>query len=87
MQSDLRKLVVAEEESFADSVKYTTVIGGGGLTYSVTEGDDLPRIGLTSDGWVASIRNVHTRTRCMIFIGSTPNPPATKEGVPACTQP
>jgi hypothetical protein len=87
MKSDLRNLVVAEEAFFADSVKYTTRIGRGGLTYTVTEGDDLPSIATTADGWVASIRNVHSRIRCMIFIGATANPPATKEGVPICTQP
>jgi hypothetical protein len=84
MKSDLRNLVTAEEVFFADSVRYTTRIGRGGLTYSVTEGDELPSIATTADGWVASIRNVHTRLRCMIVIGSTGNPPATKEGVPAC---
>lgn len=87
MKSDLRNLVTAEEAFFADSIKYTTRIGRGGLTYSVTGGDDLPRIAMTADGWLASIRNAHTRTRCMIFIGSTSNPPATIEGKPACVAP
>jgi Protein of unknown function (DUF3761) len=87
MKSDLRNLVTAEEVYFADSVRYTTKIGRGGLTFSVTAGNELPSITLTADGWFASIRNANTQTRCMIFVGSTASPPARKEGVPVCTQP
>ena len=84
MKSDLRNLVRAEAAFFADSVKYTDRIGASGLTYAVTSGNTLPRIALTTDGWLASISNRNARTRCMIFIGSIKNPPAIKEGVPAC---
>jgi len=84
MKSDLRNLVTAEEAYFADSVKYTTRIGFGGVTFTASAGNTLPRIALTADGWLASVSNAHTRTRCMIFIGSTPNPPAQNEGKPAC---
>jgi hypothetical protein len=87
MKSDLRNLVTAEEVFFADSVRYTTKIGRGGLTFSATAGNELPNITLTADGWFATIRNANTQTRCMIFIGSTASPPARKEGVPVCTQP
>jgi hypothetical protein len=87
MKSDLRNLVTAEEVYFADSVRYTTQIGRGGLTLSVTAGNELPNIALTADGWLASIRNANTQIRCMIFVGSTSNPPARKEGVTVCTQP
>ena len=84
MKSDLTSLVTAERAFFADSVKYTDRIGARGLTYAVTSGNTLPRIALTTDGWQASISNKNTRTRCMIFIGTIKNPPAIKEGVPAC---
>lgn len=84
MKSDLRNLVTAEEVFFADSVKYTTRIGEGGLDYSVTASNTAPRITLTRDGWRATIGNVNTGVRCFIFIGTTAHPPATKEGYPAC---
>lgn len=84
MKSDLRNLVVAEEAFFADSVKYTSRIGPGGLKYAASAGNKRPTLVTTADGWLASIGNVHTRTRCMIFIGSTSIPPATEEGVPVC---
>ena len=87
MKSDLRNLVTAEEAFLADSVRYTNRVGRGGLTFSVSPGNSLPRISLTADGWLASIGNVHTSTRCMIYIGSTSNPPATQEGKPVCAQP
>ena len=84
MKTDLRNLVVAEEAFFADSVKYTTSIGTGGLTYSVTAGNVAPRIILTADGWRATISNENTPVRCFIFIGTTAHPPARKEGYPTC---
>lgn len=85
MKNDLRNLVTAEEGFFADSVKYTTRIGS--LNYSVTAGNTAPRITLTPDGWLATIGNVNTGIRCFIFIGTTTNPPALKEGYPTCTTP
>jgi hypothetical protein len=87
MKSDLRNLVIAEEVFFADSVKYTTRIGAGGLNFVARPGNSLPRITLTADGWLASIGNDHTRLKCFIVIGTTPSPSAAKEGVPACTAP
>ena len=84
MNHDLQSLVIAEEAFFADSVKYTTRIGRGGLDYFVSAGNTSPTITLTRDGWYAVIRNVHSATTCSIFIGETPKPPARKEGSPAC---
>jgi alpha-tubulin suppressor-like RCC1 family protein len=84
MKYDLRSLLVAEEVFFADSVKYTATIGPGGLTFTVSTGNTLPRITLTHDGWGAVIGNMHTSTTCAMFIGSTPQPPATREGKPEC---
>lgn len=87
MQSDLRNLVYAEEAFFADSVKYTTTIGRGGLSYRISADNSLPHIALTYDGWVASIANARMRTTCVIFVGSTVIPPAHEEAVPACSRP
>lgn len=84
MKSDLRNLVTAEEAFFADSVKYSARIGPGGVNYSVSEGNTWPTITLTRDGWTAVIGNRNTPTRCMMFVGSTPLPPAVREGEPVC---
>lgn len=84
MRTDLRKLVTAEEVFFADSVKYTSRVGPGGLNFTVSSGNTGPTIVVTADGWTATIGNAKTPTRCTIFIGSTSAPPAVKEGVPKC---
>jgi DUF2939 family protein len=84
MKRDLRNLVTAEEAYFADSVKYTSKIGRGGLLFSVTTGNTLPIIRLTDDGWTATIRSTRSPKTCAIFIGSTRAPPATREGEPTC---
>lgn len=84
MKSDLRNLVIAEEAFFADSVRYTEKVGRGGVTFFASAGNTVPTIRVTRDGWVASIGNRNTTRRCVIFVGSTAIPPATKEGQPAC---
>jgi type IV pilus assembly protein PilA len=84
MKSDLRNLVTAEEAFFADSVKYTTGIGTGGLTFNVTSGNGTPTIQKTADGWTATLTNMNTTKTCAIFIGSTSVAPANKEGEPKC---
>jgi len=84
MKSDLRNLVTAEEAYFADSVKYSTTIGAGGVVFNVTTGNNNPVLALTADGWTATISNVNTTKTCAIYIGSTAIAPASKEGEPKC---
>ena len=84
MKSDLRNLVTAEEAYFADSVKYTTTVGAGGVTFNVTTGNNNPTLALTADGWTGTISNINTTKTCAIFIGSTAIAPANKEGEPKC---
>jgi len=84
MKADLRNLVTAEVVYSTDSLRYTTLIGPGGLEYQVTTGNTGPAIALTLDGFTASMGNTNTSKTCSIFIGSTALPPATDEGVPAC---
>jgi type II secretion system protein G len=84
MKSDLRNLITAEEAFFADSVKYTTTIGAGGLTFNVTTGNNNPTLALTATGWTATLSNVNTTKTCAIFVGSTAIAPAVKEGEPKC---
>jgi hypothetical protein len=84
MRSDLRNLVTAEEAFFADSIKYTTNAGKGGLNFRFSPGNHLIKLTIAGDGWNALIGNTRTSTVCAIFIGSTPAAPAIKEGDPAC---
>ena len=84
MKSDLRNLITAEEAYFADSVKYTTTVGAGGVNFNVTTGNNNPTLALTADGWSATISNINTTKTCAIFIGSTAIAPANKEGEPKC---
>ena len=84
MKADLRNLVTAEVLFSTDSLRFTPIIGSGGLTYQVTTGNTVPSIALTGDGFTAQIGNANTPRTCAIFMGSTPLAPATNEGEPAC---
>ena len=84
MKADLRNLVTAEIVFSTDSLRFTTMIGSGGLTYQVTTGNTTPSIVLTGDGFTALVGNTNTPRTCVIFMGSTPIAPATNEGEPAC---
>ena len=84
MKADLRNLLTAEVVFSTDSLRFTTVIGSGGLTYQLTTGNTTPSIVLTGDGFTAQIGNTNTPRTCVIFMGSTPIAPAVNEGEPAC---
>ena len=43
-------------------------------------------ITLTADGWTGSVGHEGTSTVCVIYVGSTPIPPATAEGKPVCRE-
>jgi len=88
MKSDLRNLVTAEEAYFADSVKYSTTVCSvapcNGVLFAPTTGNYLAAPALTPDGWTATITNQNTTKNCAIFIGSSAQAPANKEGEPKC---
>jgi len=84
MKADLRNLITAEIVFSTDSLRFTTVVGSGGLTYQITTGNTVPSIVLTGDGFTAQISSTNTPRTCVIFMGSTPIAPATNEGEPAC---
>lgn len=84
MKADLRNLVTAEVVYSTDSLRFTTLIGVGGLDYGVTTGNTGPAIALTGDGFTAQMGNTSTTKTCAIFMGSTALPPAVDEGVPVC---
>jgi hypothetical protein len=84
MKFDLRNLVTAEEAYFADSVKYTADLTRLRRFFHPSAGIVGLRITLTPDGWGASVGHQSTDTFCAIYVGSTPTPPARKEGEPLC---
>ncbi len=77
-------LITAEEAFFADSVKYTTAIGVGGIQYATTSGVVGPTIQVTADGFTARVSHTTTTKTCSIYVGSTALAPANKEGEPKC---
>src|SRR2546428_10496527 len=72
MKSDLRNLITAEEAFFADSVKYTTGIGVGGIQFSTTTRPVGPPI--TETAVCFSAQGTHTKTTqsSANYSGSTP---------------
>jgi type IV pilus assembly protein PilA len=91
MKSDLRNLVTAEEAYFADSVAYSTTSSNcanpapsGTVNFCPSSGNFLGTITKTADGWSAGMTNQNTTKTCAIFIGSTAQAPAAKEGEPKC---
>ena len=83
MESDLRNLVTQQESWRIDSGGYATSFPAS--VWSPSTGVTGPSITLTGDGWTATVGHVSTTRTCAVFMGSTSVPPATKEGVPACT--
>jgi len=81
MKSDLRNLVTLEESYFAQNLKYAAELG---TAYTVSTGNAIPIITLTSDGWTATMTSPSSGQICVVFMGSTPVHPAIKEGAPAC---
>ena len=69
MKSDLRNLVTAEVVYSTDSLRYTTLIGPGGLEYQLTTGNTGPSIALTGDGFTAQIGNMNTPRTCVYLHG------------------
>jgi len=83
MKADLRNLVTQQESFMADSGRYATSFPI--TTWRPTTGVSLLSLTTTTDGWSASVGHTSTTKTCVIYVGSTSLPPATKEGVPTCT--
>src|SRR2546427_12057914 len=57
MKSDLRNLVTAEQAYFADSVKYSSTIGAGGVIFTQSTGNPVPAVNTTAARWAANLTN------------------------------
>jgi type II secretory pathway pseudopilin PulG len=93
MQSDLRRLVRAQEAFYRDNQTYARAIGptqGATTVAFEPSGDNVITLSsVSAAGWAAQMTNAELKgsiTRCGIFIGSAtvPNAAVTTDGVPAC---
>lgn len=83
MKADLRNLVTQQEAFMADSGYYATSFPTS--RWRPTTGVTLMTLTTTADGWTASVGHTSTTKTCVIYVGTTSLPPATKEGVPTCS--
>ncbi len=90
MKGGLRNLETSEIAFYAESGHYTVnvrnLVNVSNLPYSGSSDvpNSAPRITLSRNGWFAVIGNPRTPTMCVIYVGTTPRPPARREHEPAC---
>src|SRR5207302_1185341 len=98
MKTDLVQLVMAEEDYFRDSLKYTSAVRcttpptRGVLNFCPSRGNVLEGPTLVSGdagpGWGATMTNIALpNVRCAIFVNSGAPYPALVEGTPLCRRP
>jgi type II secretory pathway pseudopilin PulG len=91
MKGDLRRLAVAEEDYYRDSLKYGTWVAcmptpvRGAVNLCPSRGNTLGGPAIAGPGWAATMTNDHLPgVLCAIFVSHPAVPPATREGTPAC---
>lgn len=93
MQSDLHKLVAAQDAFYRDNQTYARAVGPTQGTVTVAfepTGNNVIRLSsVSSAGWAGEVTNGALKgsvTRCGIFVGSgtAPNAAVKSEGAPAC---
>jgi type IV pilus assembly protein PilA len=87
MRSDLRNMVTAQESYISDALTYYNgPIPSATLAYGPSGNVTIVLSGVTPTGW-AAVASVPTSSRtCAIFIGTAPPPPpASVDGLVACT--
>lgn len=87
MRSDLRNMVTAQESYFSDAhTYYSGVVPSATLAYGPSGNNVITLSSVTNTGWAAEATTPNSTRTCAIFIGSAaPPPPATVEGLVACT--
>lgn len=87
MKSDLRNMVTAQESYLSDAqTYYNGPIPSVALAYGPSGTVAIVLSGVTNTGWAAEASNPATARTCSIFIGTAaPPPPASVEGLVACT--
>ncbi len=88
MSSDLRRLVTAQAEYFAENMVYAPSLKA--LGYQASAGVTVAIDRVAADGWAASATDSGTPYRCAIFIGTVTPPPQignARPGEPRCWKP
>jgi type II secretion system protein G len=83
MKSDLRNIVTAQENYFADNVSYTTSTTN--LLLQISPGNTITIGVATATGWSATVSANGTSKTCGIFAGTATAPVSGQnEGEPKC---
>jgi prepilin-type N-terminal cleavage/methylation domain-containing protein len=83
MKSDLRNILTAQENYFADNVTYTTSTTN--LRLQVSPGVTISINNATTTGWDATASHTATSRTCGAYYGTgTPPFPGQNEGEPRC---
>ena len=84
MKSDLRNILTAQENYFADNMTYTTSTTN--LRLQVSPGVTISINNSSAQGWDATASHTATTRTCGIFYGTgTPPIAGQNEGEPRCT--
>lgn len=84
MKTDLRNLATAQEAYMYDHNAYTSSFPA--TVYTLSAGVANLVITLQTAGWQATIGHNITTQTCAIYVNAPAVAPATREGVPTCTQ-
>ncbi len=86
MKADLRNLVTAQEDFFADSVRFTRDLAA--LDYATANAVTVEIVAAGDSGWAATARSQETAMVCAIFVGNAAPPlPGAVEGEVSCAEP
>lgn len=84
MQSDLRHLVIAQEQYMSDNGIYAPNVTLLQPAFVATGGNTLTITQSSGSGWSATAISANSPETCAIFLGTAPVAPATVEGVAGC---
>ena len=84
MQSDLRHLMIAQEEYMGDNGTYASATTQLQPMFVATGGNMLTITQASTTGWAATAASSNSPETCAIYLGVAPVPPATVEGVAGC---
>lgn len=84
MESDLRNMVIAQEQYMADHGIYAPDVVSLQPSFVATGGDTLTVAQATTAGWSATASSINTPVTCAIYVGTAPLAPATTEGIVNC---
>jgi len=84
MQSDLRHLMIAQEQYMGDNGTYASNVTLLQPAFVATGGNTLTITQSSTNGWAATATSINSPETCAMFVGTAPVAPATVEGVAGC---